>query len=447
MKSKKMTTLSIRNSLHRSHRRRGFLRIPLAFTAACLALSQLTHAQCPQNCTGFGNTALGSGALLNNTGAGNTAIGSNALFTNTDGGDNTATGAFALSDNTTGDSNTANGSQALNSNTIGSENTATGEFALGFNTTGSFNTATGFKALLGTVGEATGSFNTANGHQALSANTTGDSNTANGFDALFNNTTGSFNAANGANALALNTTGGFNVANGGFALFSNTTGINNVAEGFDALFNNTTGSSNIAIGPGAGVNLTTGSNNIDIGNEGVAGESGVIRIGNSDRVSGQTATFIAGIRETPLAVGVAVGITPDGQLGVKASSARFKEAIKPMDRASEAILSLKPVTFRYKKTVDSKGTPQFGLVAEDVAKVAPDLVARDADGKPFTVRYDEVNAMLLNEFIKEHQKVQRLEAALAAVNERLKAQDAKIDKVNAKVELTKPAPQMVANDQ
>ena len=148
-----------------------------------------------------------------------------------------------------------------------------------------------------------------------------------------------------------------------------------------------------------------------------------------------------------MADGVGVIVGGNGQLGTVVSSARFKEAIEPMDKASEAILGLKPVTFRYKRDLDPAGIPQFGLVAEEVEKVNPDLVARDEQAKPYTVRYEAVNAMLLNEFLKEHQKVQRLEAALAAVNERLKAQDAKIDKVNAKVELTKPAPQMVVNDQ
>jgi hypothetical protein len=138
--------------------------------------------------------------------------------------------------------------------------------------------------------------------------------------------------------------------------------------------------------------------------------------------------------------------TTTGQVGTVVSSHGFKEAIKPMDKTSEAILALQPVTFRYKKELDPDGIPQFGLVAEQVEKVNPDLVARDADGKANTVRYDAVKAMLLNEFLKEHQKVQRLEAALAAVNERLETEDAKIDKVNAKVELNKPAPQLVANN-
>ena len=226
--------------------------------------------------------------------------------------------------------------------------------------------------------ELTGSFNTANGVQALYSISTGGSNTASGFAALFGNTTGSFNAANGANALQNNTTGGGNVANGGFALFSNTSGINNVAEGFDALFNNTTGNSNIAIGPGAGGSLTTGSNNIDIGNQGVAAETNTIRIGTQGT---QTATFIAGISGTPLGAGVAVRVNANGQLGSVASSARFKQDIQPMDKASEAILALKPVMFRYKKELDPDGISQFGLVAEEVEKVNPDLVVRDEERK------------------------------------------------------------------
>jgi hypothetical protein len=173
-------------------------------------------------------------------------------------------------------------------------------------------------------------------------------------------------------------------------------------------------------------------------------ESNTIRIGTQGT---QTRTFIAGIRgvTTVNANAVPVVIDSVGQLGSISSSRRFKNEIKPMDKASDAILALKPVTFHYKS--DSTGTPQFGLIAEEVAKVNPDLVVRDDKGEIYTVRYEAVNAMLLNEFLKEHRTVQRLEAALAAVNERLKAQDAKIDKVNAKVELTKPAPQMIASDQ
>jgi Chaperone of endosialidase len=197
------------------------------------------------------------------------------------------------------------------------------------------------------------------------------------------------------------------------------------------------------LGADAGANLFRGSHNIHIGNQGFE-ESGAIRIGTTGV---QTKTFVAGISGATVPTGVAVIVDGSGHLGTITSSAHYKQNIQPMDKTSEAILALQPVTFRYKQEIDPQGTPQFGLVAEEVEKVNPNLVARDAHGKAYTVRYEAVNAMLLNEFIKEHQKVQRLEAALAAVNERLKAQDAKIDKVNAKVELTKPAPQVVVNDQ
>ena len=198
------------------------------------------------------------------------------------------------------------------------------------------------------------------------------------------------------------------------------------------------------------MNLTTGSNNIDIGNAGAAGESNTIRIGTAGT---QTSTFVAGVRGVLVASAQSVGISPSGQLGVRASSARFKEAIKPMDKASEAILDLKPVTFRYKKELDPKGAPQFGLVAEEVAKVDPDLVMMEDQGKPFTVRYDEVNAMLLNEFLKQHRTVQEqgasiteLQKGMEVLTARLKEQEAELQKVSARIELRKPAPQTVLNN-
>jgi Chaperone of endosialidase len=184
----------------------------------------------------------------------------------------------------------------------------------------------------------------------------------------------------------------------------------NTANGNAALFSNTTGNGNIALGVAAGRNLTTGNNNIDIGNLGVAGESNTIRIG---WVGVQNAAFIAGIRGAVVPGGVGVVAGLNGHLGTVVSSARFKEAIKPMDEASEAILALKPVTFRYKRELDPEGIPQFGLVAEEVEKVNPDLVVRDGQGRVNSVRYEAVNAMLLNEFLKEHRKVQEVEAALA----------------------------------
>ncbi len=248
------------------------------------------------------------------------------------------------------------------------------------------------------------------------------------------------NTSLGLNALPGNTTGTNNTAVGFAGLKRNTSGNDNTAIGAGALFSNSTGNDNIALGVGAGDVNPTGSRNIYIGHNGLL-ESNTIRIGTAGR---QERTFIAGISGATV-TGAAVFVNGSGQLGTVPSSARFKDEIKPMDKASEAVLALKPVTFRYKHELDPDGIPQFGLVAEEVAKVNPALVARDAEGKVYTVRYEAINAMLLNEFIKEHQKVQRLEAALGAVNERLKAQDAKIDKVSAKVELTKPAPQVVNN--
>jgi Chaperone of endosialidase len=289
------------------------------------------------------------------------------------------------------------------------------------------NTVLGEDALLNNAGTG----NTAIGFNTLRFNTTASENTANGEDALFSNTTGSDNTANGVSAVFFNTTGFANTATGAYALQSNTTGDDNTANGVGALQNNTTGSGNIALGDSAGINLTTGNNNIDIGSRGFFGEDKTIRIG----VQGtQTQTFIAGISGTPLGSGVPVGVNVNGQLGVKPSSVRYKEAIQPMDKASEGILALKPVTFRYKHELDPEGIPQYGLVAEEVEKVNPDLVVRDDQGKPFTVRYEEVNAMLLNEFLKEHRKNEQqrkdFEAALAQQRKQIEALTAGLQKVS-----------------
>jgi hypothetical protein len=252
-----------------------------------------------------------------------------------------------------------------------------------------------------------GGGNTAGGAGALFSITSGLDNTANGAQALYSDTAGSFNTATGYATLGNTIGGNLNTATGNQALTSNTGGTGNTADGTNSLWLNTTGNYNTALGYYAGSNLSTGSYNIDIGNNGVAGESGTIRIGTTN----QTATFIAGINGTPVS-GTAVVVDANGQLGVAPSSARFKNEIKPMDKASEAVLGLKPVTFHYKEEVDPKQVPQFGLVAEEVAKVDPDLVARDSNGKVYTVRYDAVNAMLLNEFLKEHRRVEELEAAV-----------------------------------
>jgi len=288
----------------------------------------------------------------------------------------------------------------------------------------------------------TGSQNTAVGTAALEFNNTGQSNTANGAFALFSNTTGMLNTANGVGALQSNTIGNDNTANGVNALVSNTTGGGNTADGRSALANNTSGGGNIALGAGAGGNLTTGNNNIDIGSGGVAGESNTTRIGNP---AFQTTVFITGISGTPV-TGTAVVVNGSGQLGVVPSSEHFKTEIKRMDKTSEAILALKPVTFRYKKEVDPNGIQQFGLVAEEVEKVNRDLVVRNAKGKVYTVRYEAVNAMLLNEFLKEHRKVEDLEANAARQQRQIEALTEGLHKVSAQLELSQAAPQTVLNN-
>src|SRR5438874_1829923 len=482
-KTKSMRTLPIRNSINRSPLRCGLLLTGMALSFAWLAFSPTALAQeaCREGCdfplastflgldalvnntTGFGNTANGALALLNNTtGNYNTATGDTALWSNTTGSNNTATGYAALSNNT-GNDNTANGAAALYSNTTGARNVATGSSALFSNQIGGDNTATGVNALY----YNTGNYNTADGYQALESNTTGSNNTAHGLNALNKNTTGSSNAANGAYALYSNTTasnntahgfkalyyntsGNFNTADGELALYKNTIGGYNTASGVNALYGNTIGARNIALGYSAGFSLTTGSNNIDIANLGVAAESNTIRIGT---VGTQTNTYFAGISGVTVAGGVGVIVDTNGHLGTVVSSERFKEAIKPMDKASESVLSLKPVTFRYKQELDPEGIPQFGLVAEEVEKVNPNLVARDDEGKPYTVRYEAVNAMLLNEFLKEYHTVQDLkstaakqEATIARQQKQIEALTAGLQKVSAEVEMSKVAPQTVVNN-
>jgi hypothetical protein len=422
----KTTTPLARDSISRSPLRNGIFLIPVA--VAWFALSPTSQAQLsPAPDGGYPND--------------NTAEGTDALFSNTTGPDNTAIGFDALFSNTTGDSNTAVGSQALLSNTTGVRNAANGYFALGSNTTGERNTATGRAAMVN--------------------NTTGNNNTADGHDALFSNTTAIRNTATGSFALFSNTTGPNNTAVGYFALFANTTGDSNTATGYDALVNNTTGVGNIALGNFAGANLTTGDQNIDIGNVGVAAEANTIRIGTEGT---QSNAYLAGVYQTNIAKGLVVKVDSDGHLGTVGSSERFKDAIKPMDKASEGILALKPVTFHYKKELDPDGTPQFGLVAEEVEKVNPDLVVRDAAGKPYTVRYEAVNAMLLNEFLKEHRAVQRQEATITQLKSTVALQHKNfqatvarqqdqietlakgLQQVSARVEVSRPKLQTVVNN-
>src|SRR5882724_5423713 len=357
-------------------------------------------------------------------GVGNTAEGEEALLNLSSGGFNTATGFRTLFSNTTGNFNTAVGAGALFSNT-GTENTATGAGALLNNTTGSFNTANGEAALFYNT---TGDQNTATGSSALVQNTTGNENTASGWRALWKNTTGFWNTADGARALTSNSTGARNMAIGN----------SNTAIGQAALTENTTGSQNTAMGFQAGLDVSTAANVICIGAN-VAGAN----VSNS--------CYIGNIFNRSSPSGLEVFVNSDGKLGTTMSSRRFKEDIKPMDQASEAILALQPVTFRYKKDFDPTGTAQFGLVAEDVAKVNPDLVVQDKEGKPYSVRYDQVNAMLLNEFLKEHRKVEQLtknfESKLAEQQKQIEALSTGLRKVTADVEMSRPAPQMVVNEQ
>jgi hypothetical protein len=298
--------------------------------------------------------------MSNTVGFTNSAFGWRALKSNTTSPGNTAVGAIALSSNTDGDSNTAVGSGALFVNTVGFENTAIGLNALSLNTDGSDNMAIGVQAL---SSNTSGSFNTAVGESALSSNTDGSDNTAVGLQAMS----------------------------------SNTAGIQNTAIGAAALSNNTTGISNTAVGYGTGSNIITANNVICIGTDGVD-------VSNS--------CFIGNIRGVTTANADAIPVLIDtaGQLGTMSSSRRFKQEIKSMGGASEAILALKPVTFHYKS--NKTGTPQFGLIAEEVAEVNPDLVVHDKNGEIYTVRYDAVNAMLLNEFLKEHSTVQELRSTV-----------------------------------
>jgi Chaperone of endosialidase len=335
--------------------------------------------------------------------------------------------------------NTAEGQNALFSldTSTGVGNTAVGWFSLFSDVEGSFNTATGAGALLfNTVDE-----NTAVGAAALLLSTTGARNTAVGAAALLNNDNGASNSALGSEALTSNTTGDRNTAMGWQALVSNTTGAFNTAIGVEALSFNISGNFNIALGAGAGSNVTTANNVICIG----SGGSDVSDTTWINNVYGVTTVF-----GTTLPVVVSDG----GQLGTMSSSRRFKEEIKPMDKASESILGLKPVTFHYKS--DQSNTPQFGLIAEEVAAVNPDLVVRDKKGEIYTVRHDAVNAMLLNEFLKEHRTVQELRNEVAALTATVKEQAAQIQKVSGQVAVTKfatgrirrggPARQVVTND-
>jgi hypothetical protein len=394
---------TIKGVFHHSSPRSGFW-IALLFygAAAALAKASDTESALPNL-----NTADGSGALFSLTsGVWNTAFGFRPLYHNTTGSYNTALGVRALVNNTTGSNNTATGVNTLYSNTTGSRNLAVGQGALQKNTSKNDNTAVGFDALMNN----TDSGNTAVGSGALQNATTsggfGSNSNAFGYQALFSQTTGRFNS-------------GF----GNRALYNNQTGWNNTAVGYLA-GDNITGGNNVCIGAGV---------------SGVAGENSTTRISN--------------IAITPIPSGGVYVYADGSKIGYFSSSRRWKDQIEPIDTASEAIYALKPVSFRGKPEADPSRSKQFGLIAEDVEKANPDLVGRDEKGDVATVRYDSINAMLLNEFLKEHRKVQELEAAVARqektmelLAKALKAQGAQIQKVSAQLATSGTIPQVAANE-
>jgi hypothetical protein len=351
--------------------------------------------------------------------------------------------------------NTAEGQSALFSLTTGTYNTAVGFLSLRSNTAGGSNTAIGAGALLTNYNS---SRNTATGAGSLLSNSIGEANTANGALALLSNIDGGYNTAVGDRALTTHTSGYNNTAIGASALFNDTTGTNNTAHGAGALFSNTTGNNNTALGNGAGSSVTTANNVISIGTNGS-------NVDNSCYIAN---IYLQGACNAPL--GVSVG--KDNKLGICISSRRYKNAIKPMANASKAILAFKPVTFHYK--TDNTATRQFGLIAEDVAEVNPDLVVRDQNGEPVSVRYDAVNAMLLNEFLKQHKAfvqeqctveeqgrklekqariiemqgrtITQLQKQIETAVVRLEEQDSKIQRVSDQFQASEPSPQMVASD-
>jgi trimeric autotransporter adhesin len=380
-----------------------------------------------QNESGNGNTVVGYTAMYwSTTGWQNTAVGNQSLNQNRTGTWNTAIGQNSLIGNTTGSNNTGSGIDAGACSTTASNNTATGAFSLsgggiytldvpwptcpGNGATGSENTSTGAYSMFNNL---TGTDNTATGYEALQANTSGNNNVASGVGALYSNTNGSSNTASGHQVLYKNTTGYHQTAEGASALYSNTTGNDNVAFGYDALFSNTTGSSNIGIGNSAGYLLTRGSNNIDIANQGTATDSGVIRIGAAGT---NTQTFVAGVSNSKI-TGSAVYVTSSGQLGVLASSERYKTDVTTMGSGSERLAALRPVTFHLKN--DAGGELQYGLIAEEVAKVYPELVIRGAEGTIEGVRYEELTPMLLNQVQYQQRELDGQSQEIAALKRQL----------------------------
>jgi hypothetical protein len=375
------------------------------------------------NTTGSFNSAFGNNSLSSNTsGNSNTAVGSNTLWSNTTGSGNTGVGDGSLAANTIGVSNSALGAYTLTANTTGNRNTAAGVSSLSVNTGGSSNAAFGAYAL---AANTTGGYNSAIGGSTMHANTTGSQNVALGASSLYNNTTAAYNTTTGVNSMFTNTTGQYNTATGYTALYYNSTGTNNVATGANALGANTIGSSNIAVGYNAGSLLTTGNNNIDIGNPGVAAEAATIRIG---ALGTHTRAFLAGISGvTTAGAAVAVVVDANGQLGTISSSRRFKDTVTDMGAATSGLLQLRPVTFYYKTDQSPSGrTLQYGLIAEEVASVYPELVARSADGRIETVMYQFLPPMLLNEYQKQQRTIDALRAQVEAGAAQARSRDEQI---------------------
>jgi len=341
--------------------------------------------------------------------------------------------------------NTAEGQNALFNLTAGTYNTAVGLFSLGAVTTGNFNTGVGAGALFLTTGDQ----NTATGAGALLNNNVGSFNTANGAFALVNQTTGGSNTAIGAGALGT-TTGGSNTAVGVNALFHNNLGNNNTAVGASALANNTTGNGNIALGPYAGTAVTNANNVIAIGTDGA-------NVSNSCYIGSIYSNVQPIVGTDP----DSVTITSAGRLGRgNVSSRRYKHDIKPMEKASEALYALKPVSFRYHKEYDASQTIAFGLIAEEVAEVYPDLVGRNPKGQPESVRYEQINAMLLNEFLKEHRrgeeqdcKIQEQQMTIVELRSEIRnlaamvnEQASELRKMSAQLQISNPAVQAIAKN-
>jgi trimeric autotransporter adhesin len=364
-----------------------------------------------------------------------TAFGFDALMSVAPtGDDNSAFGDTALKANTVGSYNTAVGSQALSHNVFGLGNTALGFGTLNDTTNADYNTAVGQDAL---YTDTTGSENTAIGLASMSSNTTGNGNTAAGQNSLAANISGNFNTASGTNALSKNSNGINNTASGSGALFSNTTGVRNSAAGSNSLYKNTTGSNNIGIGYQGGYYPTTGSHNIEIGSAGAAADNAVIRLGTQGT---QTKTYVAGIRGVNVTGGVPVLVTATGQLGVMSSSRRYKEDIRSMGKVSDRLLALRPVTFRYKIADENGQKPeQYGLIAEEVARVMPELVVYNQKGQPETVAYQTLAPLLLNELQREHKRANQQANELQEARNQLASVQSEL------IELRRITTQLAAN--